>query len=401
MVRALAIALLLSIALQDEDPRKASLLLRPHWNGKALNLSGTVDMPDGAYLRVITQEEVERMDHGKDECRLVVDTVVHDAWHTIEVERRKFAKDVAFPRQGFYAYSIGYARLDQVSMAVQQALGEHYPGWSRDFRAVLVEPKPLLRALVDERPTLLGFFDDLTGLAERITIELKKEEEKRNWAPIQKDISALEAKIVEFQPRTLHAATCRIAFDTLDKMRGCALKKLGFPPNSPEAMHAQEGKKDIAEGVNDEWQLELVLAYIARGRRALDRERHLLPLRYATARWHEYLAVVRAESSTGAAMDAAAAEWARAAACWRESATVVESELPDKKRRSKDEAAIAEWCEFTAGVIESLEDYARLRRESRTGSKEELEKMDADGERVALARWQSFNSALRTVPSRP
>jgi len=398
------LCLSLNLVAQDDDKRKGSLQVTPQWNGKKLKLSGTVDLPDNTVLRIMTKQEVERMLHQKVECKLYVDYLDSYEIQKCEVNKKKFSIEIDMPVPGVYQYSIGYARLEQLDPAVLKVLGDGYLNWSRDFSAVLFDPRSLISQLTDERPKILDFLAEMKKVGDMITQEFRRETNQRDFKAIDKEIIALEKKVLDFKAKSLHGATSDVLYEALQKMKACSptVTKLGFPPGSPEAEHAAEGQTDIPQGVNDEWSLELVWAYLARGRRAVDRERHLVPLRYAKARWDGYLQLIRIDSVTDKQLDAAKADWETAVECVKDNCKTISAELPDdKKKRTSEEAAFGDWCELTPGVLAAMTEYAARRRAARGASNEEKERLDTEGEKEALKTWESLNTSIRKVASRP
>jgi hypothetical protein len=194
--------------------------------------------------------------------------------------------------------------------------------------------------------------------------------------------------------------TLTVIADTLTKMEICSpsAETQNFPPGSSEADHVAAGNKDIPTGVNRQWNLDFLRAYVGRAARALDRERFIVPLRYARCRWDAYLEAIRNPTADDKSLQAAGEAWEAAAAGMKDNCSRIEGELSRKDRRPPAESLMAEWASRCAEVADAMQTFAVARRAARAGSGEERSEMDAVKVKEVERRFEALDSNLRTMP---
>lgn len=349
MNRLAAVSLLLLAlgnTLRAQEAGSASTLtVSADLQGRKLKITGSVDLPDGTILQLALLENQERVIHHKLDCRiepLQTAAVQEDA---VEVRGKKFTLSLESASPRFYTCRFTLSRYAQRDMAVLKALLARHPDWVEERTIMVVETKGLVELLAQEQARLPGLMQEFATLADSLERFLKAQGSAKEFAALEKRIEALERKVAKGNETTAYRAATEVLSGLLTKMRGCApsVHKLKFAPGSADAEHLAAGSPDIPEGVNDEWQMELIRAYLRRARAALDRERFLIPLRHAIGRWDEYVARLRAPVVDLAARERAFKAWESAVRAVEENATSIEEALKDKGAEIENRDGLHEW----------------------------------------------------------
>lgn len=397
------VLLALPIGAQDPvlDPRQATLKVSHELTAKGIKIKGSIDMPEGTALRLNFDRQVERMTFTKLQCTIYTEWLDTPPLHTLDVSRKGFEKLIDSAPPGVYRFMISYSKMAQRDGRVRTELGSDYRNWSSSFSATLVDGARVLVTMADDRPKLEGFIAELKSLVDAAEREMEKPADKRNFAAIERGCDATEKKVADFQARSYNTVTPFVIITGINKVRGCAptTPKLGYEPGTPEGEHAAGGQADFAEGVNDTWQMDLARAFVARARYALERERLVIPLNYVVAAWDQYLNVMGREETVGAKIvDEAKREFETAADVVRANAKDVERDLPEERKRSKDQERMSKWAASTTELAGKMDEFIKLRRGAR--SVEERAKFDNEDQKAVRQQLEALSQEIRVTPAK-
>ncbi len=260
-----AAVLAFALPLRAQDPEPALVVELAH-DKDTLRLKGTVDMPEGAVLRISLAREELRLRHARTECTVEARLVPLADVERVEVHGRAFSATIPLPGPGVYQVTVSYSPVAQRREEVLDKLGENYARWRRAYVAWALDTAHFSQAVDADRAALKPIADRLAALAQGLDRGVPADA----LAQLRRDLPQ----------RTMLTGSLSALSQAIDKVRSCGpeMPKLGFAPGTPQAEALARASHDIPDGVNDEWQRQLARAYVARAARLLDREGALIAL---------------------------------------------------------------------------------------------------------------------------